>query len=123
VQALLNDEDVITEGELPLLPWSAVDYNRDGEVGAADYVVWRKTNGQSGVNLPADGNLSNQVNAADYTVWQKNFGRAAFNQTGSGSFAFPSVPEPATGLLLVSGILILFFSSRKGAKAQRQANC
>jgi mannan endo-1,4-beta-mannosidase len=30
VQALLNDEKIITEKELPLLPWSALDYNRDG---------------------------------------------------------------------------------------------
>jgi mannan endo-1,4-beta-mannosidase len=46
VQALLNSEQVLTENELPLLPWSAVDYNRDGKVDAADSVVWRKLNGQ-----------------------------------------------------------------------------
>jgi hypothetical protein len=97
----LNSEKVITENELPLLPWSAVDYNRDGEVDAADFVVWRKLNGQSGINLLADGNLSGQVNAADYTVWQKNFGRAAFNESGSGGFGAPGVPEPAAAPLVM----------------------
>ncbi|MCI0332954.1 MAG: mannan endo-1,4-beta-mannosidase [Planctomycetes bacterium] len=123
VQALLNDENIITEKELPLLPWSAVDYNRDGEVGAADYAVWRKLTGMSGANLAADGNLSEQVNAADYTIWRNNFGRVAFGNSGSGSSAFSSVPEPAAGLLMLSGVLCLFFGSRKGAKAQRLADC
>ena len=36
----------------------AGDYNLDGIVDAADYVVWRKTLGQSGTDLAADGNNS-----------------------------------------------------------------
>jgi hypothetical protein len=58
------------------------DYNRDGSVDAADYVVWRKTDGSQ------DG----------FNIWRANFG-----QTAGGSAALPSaatlpaaVPESAT---------------------------
>jgi mannan endo-1,4-beta-mannosidase len=117
VQALLNHEDIVTEAELPLLPWSAVDYNRDGEISAADFVVWRKTNGQSGANLPADGDLSGHVNAADYMIWWKNFGRAAFNDTGAGGSELPNVPEPSYGILSLLGFAGGWAASRRFPRA------
>jgi hypothetical protein len=55
------------------------DYNDDGVVDAADYVVWRKTNGS---------------NAVAYDRWKQNFGRTANESGGS------NVPEPG-GILLV----------------------
>jgi hypothetical protein len=70
------------------------DFNQDGIVDAADYVVWRKTgiNGQQG-----------------YDDWRSHFGLPA----GSGA-ALPSaeplsaaVPEPATLLLLVAGAAMM----------------
>jgi hypothetical protein len=65
-------------GSLPGLPG---DFNHDGAVNAADYVVWRKTDqSQTG-----------------YNNWRANFGRTAGG--GSGAIA-ATVPEPATGLLL-----------------------
>ena len=60
------------------------DYNGDGTVDAADYVVWRKTDGsQSG-----------------YDDWRENFGRTAGGggPLGSGS-GLASVPEPGTWAL------------------------
>jgi mannan endo-1,4-beta-mannosidase len=104
VQTLLGDEDIITEKELPILPWSALDYNRDGEIGAADYALWRKTNGLTVLNKPADGNLDGLVNATDYSFWSNNFGRMAFNLSGSGGTTSPAVPEPSSFLLLVSAV-------------------
>ncbi len=44
------------------------DYNFNGVVDAADYVVWRDTLGQSGVGLAADGNGDSQIDAADYGI-------------------------------------------------------
>ena len=44
------------------------DYNDDGAVGAADYVVWRNTFGQTGSGLVADGNGNGQVDPADYNI-------------------------------------------------------
>jgi arylsulfatase A-like enzyme len=59
------------------------DYNRDGVVDGADYVMWRKlgTNGMLG-----------------YTQWQQHFGES---QGGSGN---SQVPEPASCLLAMTAI-------------------
>jgi hypothetical protein len=64
------------------------DFNDDGTVDAADYVVWRKNDGTQ------DG----------YDTWRTNFGRTLI--AGSGSISFEqdlsaAIPEPA-GILLVS---------------------
>jgi hypothetical protein len=71
------------------------DYNNDGKVDAADYVVWRKSN----IN-----------GAAGYTAWRTNFGRTA----GSGS-ALSAVPEPASGLLVLFGLIGGAFVARRRA--------
>jgi hypothetical protein len=64
-------------------PFLSGDYNNDGVVNAADYVVWRKTDGTP----------------AGYNLWRTNFGRSA--SIGSGAIANATVPEPATPLLLI----------------------
>ncbi|MEX0613790.1 MAG: hypothetical protein WD738_18610 [Pirellulales bacterium] len=64
------------------------DWNHDGKVDAADYVVWRKDPANNGGD--PDG----------YNIWRQNFG----NSTGGGSGALTAggaVPEPATMLLLL----------------------
>jgi hypothetical protein len=62
----------------------AGDYNRDGTVDAADYVVWRKT----GINGPTG-----------YDTWRTNFGESG----GSGSVATANttVPEPTTFVMFI----------------------
>jgi hypothetical protein len=69
---------------LPLSGTLPGDFNDDGTVDAADYVVWRNTgiNGQQG-----------------YNDWRANFGQSA----GSGSLSSTAVPEPAVALLLLFG--------------------
>jgi hypothetical protein len=57
----------------PALPG---DYNQNGTVDAADYVVWRKTLGTS-VTPPftgADGDGDSSIGPGDYDVWTENFG-------------------------------------------------
>jgi hypothetical protein len=53
------------------------DYNQDATVGAADYVLWRKLLGTTGV--PAfsgpDGNGNTIIDQGDYAVWTANFGK------------------------------------------------
>lgn len=68
------------------------DYNNNGKVDAADYVVWRKTgiNGQQG-----------------YDTWRANFGRMAM-PAASGATA--AVPEPATVLFCVLAVCVLAVS-------------
>ena len=59
-----------------LFPRLAGDYNRDGVVDAADYVVWRKTLG-SDTELAADGSRNGVIDPADYELWRANFGAIA----------------------------------------------
>jgi mannan endo-1,4-beta-mannosidase len=114
VQALLNDDDIITLNELPTMPWGnsaaiAGDFNNDGSVDAADYVVWRKSLGQALTNLAADGDLNGKIDGADYAIWRSQFGR-----TANGGAAASSIPEPCTvGLAVV--LVLAYAFSRKGA--------
>jgi hypothetical protein len=79
----------------------AGDFNGNGTVDAADYVVWRKTLGSTTV-LDADGDDNGRVDQYDYAVWRFTFG----NSTGVGSFATASsVPEPSGAVLLIAAYL------------------
>jgi len=78
------------------------DYNADGVVDAADYVVWRKYIGQSATLTNRDPANSGPISMDDFASWRKNFGNAA--PGGSGS-AGESVPEPAMWVLLLAAML------------------
>jgi hypothetical protein len=73
------------------------DYNQNGTVDAADYVVWRKNDGSQ----------------TGYDLWRANFGRAA----GSGAdISVPStnaVPEPGLMALLMCGAIMLLRRPRQ----------
>jgi serralysin len=75
------------------------DYNADGNVDSADYVVWRKSLAETGLGLAADVNQDSIVDGADYGAWRRNFGLIA---AGGNS---PGVPEPAA--LQLAAILLL----------------
>jgi hypothetical protein len=45
------------------------DFNRDGRVDAADYTVWRDTEGET-TDLRADADGNGQVDQADYDLWK-----------------------------------------------------
>jgi uncharacterized protein YjbI with pentapeptide repeats len=101
-----NLSDLYTTGEVTLIAVMGMpgDFNNNGEVDAADYVVWRDNFGmQSGANSTrGDGDNDGDVDGADYLVWQRNFGRTADGRSVSNA----TVPEPATALLLVLGAAI-----------------
>jgi hypothetical protein len=86
----------------PQLP----DYNGNGRVDAADYVLWRK-----GSPL-ADGNNDSLVNILDFNLWRANFGAIVGSGAGNGG-AVGSVPEPASGALLTSAAIALGFARRR----------
>jgi T5SS/PEP-CTERM-associated repeat protein len=93
------------------------DYNQDGTVDTADYVVWRNNVG-SGKSLPNDNTPG--VGQDDYTRWCANFGRTV----GGGSnvlSADGAVPEPETHLVLILG-LSLIVALRRFAVANRVLN-
>jgi fibronectin-binding autotransporter adhesin len=64
------------------------DYNGNGVVDAADYVVWRK-------------GLGTTYTQSDYDAWRAHFGQTA---SGAGATTNTAVPEPATfALLAIAG--------------------
>jgi murein DD-endopeptidase MepM/ murein hydrolase activator NlpD len=68
------------------------DYNRDGAVDGADYIVWRKTLGQAvGTYSGADGDGDRVITQADYAIWRANFGVSISNDT-----IVAAVPEVAS---------------------------
>jgi hypothetical protein len=54
------------------------DYNRDRKVDAADYAVWRKTLGATGLApyAGADGDGDGDVDTDDLVVWKAHYGEA-----------------------------------------------
>lgn len=65
------------------------DFDFNGVVDAADYILWRKTGGT----------------AAGYNAWRTHFGQSA--GSGSGAIANAAVPEPTTLVLILVGTLAL----------------
>jgi hypothetical protein len=85
------DQIVTYVGQAPSL---AGDYNANGIVDAADYVVWRKSSAQP----------------QGYTTWRLNFGRAS---GGFGLGSIGAVPEPSCAVLLLSAVLSLEMRERR----------
>jgi hypothetical protein len=84
----------------------AGDYNLDGRVDAADYVVWRNTLGQAGTTLAADGNNNGIIDIADLSVWRSNF--AAIVQSASATLPNGlAAPEPGTSWSLTMAFSLL----------------
>ena len=75
------------------------DYNDDGTVDAADYVVWRKNEGTENA-LPNDG-LGGTIGSGHYDQWRTHFGETAPGGAGGTG----AVPEPSSMLLMAAGLL------------------
>jgi hypothetical protein len=72
------------------------DFNFDGYVDAADYVVWRK-------------GLGTTYTQSDFDVWRANFGRAAPGAgagVGDSGDASTAAPEPGSLVLWMLGIAL-----------------
>lgn len=82
------------------------DFNNDGTVDAADYVVWRSNVGNT-VTLANETMSNGRVTEEDYRVWRSNYG--ATNSLASQASA---IPEP-TGLLLACIASLPFTMRRK----------
>jgi hypothetical protein len=100
---------VVTAPPPPVTPG---DFNDDGVVDTADYVVWKKTEGTNfdlGGNGDEMGASMGVVDGADYALWVANFGETAAG-TGGGA----SVPEPASMVLFVAVIFLAAHRPRRG---------
>jgi hypothetical protein len=99
---VLNGRNVKVDYLASIINMLAGDFNEDGAVNAADYVVWRKTGGSQD----------------EYNTWRTNFGRAAGGDDGAAAFVASNaqVPEPAAVLLaIVGGALIAAARPRQAA--------
>jgi hypothetical protein len=92
-----NTSQLYTTGTLSVVSVGLPgDFNHNGVVDAADYVVWRK-------------GLGTVYSQSDYNIWRAHFGETA----GSGTSAtVNAVPEPAALVLLVTGMLIIWAGRR-----------
>jgi hypothetical protein len=90
----------ITNGSLIIGTPIAGDFDKNGVVDAADYVVWR------------DG-LGTIYTQADYDAWRGHFGQTLM--TGAGIGVSASVPEPAALLLLTTALAVLGSGRRRAA--------
>jgi endonuclease I len=86
----------------------AGDFDGNGSVDSGDYLVWRRSFGQSVATAysGADGDGNTVVDDADYEVWRAHFGQTA-SASGASLSLSATVPEPATALLLaVSSVFV-----------------
>lgn len=98
-------------GFTPIMPLEG-DYNNDGVVTIADYVVWRDNLGAPAGTLPNDGD-GGTIDVDQYNTWKSNFGMR--QQPAVLATALP-IPEP-TGLLLLSlgaAVTIACMRERRG---------
>jgi autotransporter-associated beta strand protein len=72
------------------------DYNQNGIVDAADYVVWRK-------------GLGTTYTLDHYNTWRVNFGQTA--GSGSGASANAAVPEPSSASLMLWAVIGILATS------------
>ena len=75
------------------------DYNNNGVVDAADYVLWR-----DGGPLMNEIVTPGSVTQEDYDAWRAQFG-ATFGAGSGGSLSNSSVPEPASVATLAIGLI------------------
>ena len=73
------------------------DYNNNGVVDAADYVLWR-----NGGPIQNEGASPGTIDAADYTFWRSRFGRTSGSAAGLSGAA---IPEPGTMALCIGFVL------------------
>jgi hypothetical protein len=95
-------------------PGVPADYNGNGTVDAADYVLWRKHEGE---NYRLANEVSNEtpgrVTAEDYSAWWSRFGSRAAG-AGTAATIGDAVPEPNFLALLAGGVFWAVFRCRRG---------
>lgn len=97
------------------------DFNRDGQVDAADFLVWRNAYGSKGLTpyAPGDADGNGVVDLRDYTWWKGHYGSVADSATLAGG---RQIPEPS-GLLYGAGLggVVLRWSRYRRARPPRTA--
>jgi hypothetical protein len=85
------------------------DFNSDGDVDGADFVVWQSNFPGTGKNLATgDADGDGDCDGADFIIWQTNYPFPASPGTSP-------VPEPGTWLLMALSLPALALLRRKMA--------
>jgi hypothetical protein len=105
---------IMLSGAAGIAPVLVGDYNANGVVDAADYVVWRNMLGQSASSLPADGDGDGVVDGDDWSVW-----RAQFAEMAASGVNNAAVPEPVS--LCIVGLVLLMCSTK--IRSRNSINC
>jgi hypothetical protein len=86
----------------------AGDFNHNGIVDAADYVLWK--NGDPA----ADANGDSVIDQTDYNAWYSNFGNTNPGPGAGSGLGSAAVPEPASLWLVIMGLAMAW--SRRGSR-------
>ena len=98
-EAAANGADTSTSIVAPPLP----DYNGNNVVDAADYVLWRKSQGNTGLPLysGADGDGNGLVDQNDYAVWRAHFGDTVPMQPANSAMATQNITAASTAMPMI----------------------
>ena len=111
-----NTSQLYTSGVLSVVSAGLPgDYNNNGVVDAADYVMWRKAQGTT--NMLSNDPIGGTIGSAQYNQWRVHFGQTA--GSGTGAIAFTAVPEPTTLTMVVIGALAMCTLRRGDASETR----
>jgi hypothetical protein len=94
------------------------DFNGDGTVDAADYVVWRKNEGTTNMLLNDNG-IGGTIGQAHHALWRTHFGQTA--GTGARASANVTAPEPATCFMLLWALLGAWMLSSESPRAVQES--
>jgi hypothetical protein len=89
------------------------DFNVDGSVDAADYVVWRKSAGTTdAIYTQGDADFDGDVDGSDYTAWRSRFGFARQPLPAATASTLAAVPEPAVIPLLLFALALMGLTTK-----------
>ncbi len=86
--------------EIAPSPLAGGDYNNDGIIDAADYIIWRK--GAPLSNDPIPGTTPD-----DYTIWRMHYG--VTTSASATSINSNIIPEPRASTLFLIASVVIFF--------------
>jgi hypothetical protein len=89
-------------------PGNPGDYNDNGIVDAADYVLWRNSVGTT--TALANDAIGGTIGEQHFLQWRNNFGRA-----GGSASALAAIPEP-----LSLGVMLIGIACTNGCRAGRR---
>ncbi|MCC6492720.1 MAG: hypothetical protein IT424_06845 [Pirellulales bacterium] len=102
----------VINNDLP--PLESADFDDDGDVDGADFLIWQRGNGTTSGATPDQGDANGDmaVDAADLAVFTSQFGQAG---------GVSAVPEPATAWLALAVCFEASAMAAAGRKRERRS--